>query len=141
MFKNLQKGILFIPVLIFVLSSDICSQNSNDSSILTDTNSSFSSGLLPAAVSIFPGILLHGAGHWAGGDKETGIYLLKMEGLGFGLFLLGTFSLGFSGASEAVSAPAIITIVSGLTICTGSWILDFHGSSGIFRGSSLNFPP
>ena len=59
----------------------------------------------PAATgaAIFPGVVVHGAGHFVAGNRRTGYRLLAMEGLGAGLTLGGFATLALTGASRHLS--------------------------------------
>src|SRR4051812_27157464 len=64
------------------------------------------SRLLPAAAAAVPGLVIHGAGHFALGQPRTARNLLLMEGVGLGAFLAGGLTLAFTGASRYFVAPA-----------------------------------
>lgn len=88
------------------------------------------SGLRRAAAigaSVFPGVLLHGSGHYALGEKRTAWRLLAAEGAGLGLIILGASSLIVTGASDQVNAPAIWTTATGAGLFMFSWFADMYG--------------
>ena len=85
-------------------------------------------GLLPGAVSIFPGIIIHGAGHYAGGDTETAKDLLLTEGIGL-LALIGAgYAVADTGASRKIIIPAMPLITGGAGLFLVSWFSDVYGS-------------
>jgi hypothetical protein len=86
-------------------------------------------GLLPAAAAILPGVLIHGTGHLAGGDREGGVTLLRWQGIGTAIFLSGVLPLGFSGASRHLVTPAAYLTAIGAGIFALSWFADVYGAS------------
>jgi hypothetical protein len=94
------------------------------------TADTFSPGVLPAAVAIGPGFIVHGAGHWAAGERETAKELLGAEGAGAGLFISGLAMLAVSGASEKISVPSIAMSVAGAGLFFNSYFSDIYGSAG-----------
>src|SRR5204863_8650382 len=71
-------------------------------------------GTPATAAALFPGVLVHGTGHFVAGDRRTGYRLLAMEGLGLGLTLTGGATLAFTGASRHLSPPIFALPVAGL---------------------------
>jgi hypothetical protein len=76
---------------------------------------------------IFPGIVLHGAGHWVGGDRRTAWRLLGMEGIGFAAMVGGFATLALTGASRHLVAPIFALPVAGVGLFTMSWLSDVYG--------------
>jgi hypothetical protein len=95
----------------------------------------FEPGVLPAAAALFPGLLLHGAGHWAAGDRDTAWNLLLAEGIGLGMMLTGISALAYTGADKRFSAPSISLIAAGLGLFTASWLADLLGAAGVPHGA------
>jgi hypothetical protein len=88
----------------------------------------FEPGVLPGLVAVAPGLLLHGAGHWAAGDGETARTLLAFEGLGWALVAAGGVPLVATGASRRFIGPSIAAIVAGVGIFGVSALSDVYGS-------------
>jgi hypothetical protein len=84
-------------------------------------------GALPAAAAVVPGVLLHGSGHFAGGDRPTAWRLLRVEGLGLGLMLAGVGGLALTGASQRTVEPFIWTAAAGGGLLASSWAADLYG--------------
>ena len=84
-------------------------------------------GALPAAAAVVPGVLLHGSGHFAGGDRPTAWRLLRDEGLGVGLMLAGVGGLALTGASRRTVEPFIWTTAAGGGLFATSWLADLYG--------------
>lgn len=89
--------------------------------------------------SLFPGVLLHGSGHWAMGEKRTAWRLLAAEGAGLGLIGLGASALIATGASDQLNAPAIWTTATGAGLFVFSWFADVYGvvSAGASTGDPV----
>lgn len=84
---------------------------------------------LPLAVAAVPGALVHGAGHYAAGESETGKNLLLMEGIGLGMFLSGGVTLALTGASRYLVAPAASVTMLGFGLFSTSYAADIYGTA------------
>jgi hypothetical protein len=83
---------------------------------------------LPTAVAVVPGVVVHGAGHFARGETATAKRLLLMEGVGLGLFLGGGLTLVLTGASRYFVAPAATVTIAGFGLFSTSYLADIYGS-------------
>lgn len=83
---------------------------------------------LPAAAAVVPGALVHGTGHFALGETQTGKNLLLMESVGLGLFLAGGLTIVFTGASRYFVAPAATTTMVGFGLFSTSYFADIYGT-------------
>ena len=84
-------------------------------------------GPLPVAAAVVPGILLHGSGHYAAGDRPTAWRLVRAETLGVGLLVAGLGTLALTGASDRTVEPAIWTMAAGGGLFATSWLADLYG--------------
>ncbi|HYP90242.1 MAG TPA: hypothetical protein VEQ59_18855 [Polyangiaceae bacterium] len=84
---------------------------------------------LPTAAAIVPGVVVHGAGHYALGEPETARQLLLMEGVGLGLFVTGGLTLWLSGASRYLVAPAATATIAGFGLFSTSYFADIYGTA------------
>jgi hypothetical protein len=84
--------------------------------------------VLPAAAAVAPGLVVHGAGHFALGQPKTAKNLLLMEGVGLGLFLTGGLTIVFTGASRYFVAPAATTTMVGFGLFSTSYLADIYGA-------------
>jgi hypothetical protein len=82
---------------------------------------------VPAAAAIVPGLVLHGSGHFAAGDRPTAYRLLKYEAIGLGALLLGGTVLALTGASRRTIEPTILTTAAGGGLLATSWLADLYG--------------
>ena len=80
-----------------------------------------------AGAAIFPGVIVHGAGHFVVGDHETGWRLLAIEGVGLGLLAGGVAGLAVSGAAPELVTPFIGMSVGGASLFVSSAIADLYG--------------
>jgi hypothetical protein len=95
-------------------------------------------GCLPGAVAIFPGVIVHGAGHYAAGDRETATDLMLIEAAGLITFLGASAYYAYTGASRKVSPVMVPLIAAGSSVFVLSWIADLYGSRpGPRRRSSV----
>ena len=85
--------------------------------------------LLPVAAAVVPGLLLHGAGHFAAGERRVARRLLVMEGIGLGMFVAGGAPLLLTGASRHSAAPSVALVVTGVGIFGLSWLADLYGAA------------
>lgn len=79
------------------------------------------------ATAIFPGVIVHGTGHWVRGEPQTARRLLYMEGAGIGLILLGGIPIVLSGASRRLVGPAAALVASGVGFFGISMLADLYG--------------
>jgi hypothetical protein len=99
---------------------------------------------LAVAAAVIPGILLHGAGHYVSGERETARRLLVVEGIALGSTGAGAVLLGVSGASRWVSGPAIGLGAAGIGVLALGWLADIYGAAGGARMGGrplLRVPP
>ncbi len=82
---------------------------------------------LAAAAAIVPGVIVHGAGHYAGGDPQTGSRLLALEGAGLGTVALGFVPIVASGASRRLVGPGVLLTVGGVGLFVISSLADLYG--------------
>lgn len=87
------------------------------------------SGWFPALLAVAPGTLVHGAGHFAAGDRDTALTLLGLEGLSLGLIGAGGVPIVFSGASRRIVGPSAALVVSGIGLFVLSGAADVYGAA------------
>jgi hypothetical protein len=85
-------------------------------------------GCLPGAVAIFPGVIVHGAGHYAAGDRDTATDLMLIETVSLFTFLGASAYYAYTGASRKVSPFMVPLIAAGSSVFLLSWIADLYGS-------------
>lgn len=91
------------------------------------TTSSAHAELAPVAVSIVPGLLVHGSGHFAAKQPATGRKLLAAEAVGIGMIGLSLLALSRTGASRRIVAPVAVTAVIGVGLFAFSALSDIYG--------------
>jgi len=79
------------------------------------------------AAAIVPGILVHGAGHFAAGDPQTASRLLILEGIGVGTLAVGFIPIVLTGASRRLVGPAAALSVAGVGLFAISMLSDLYG--------------
>ncbi len=136
----MSKEIISI-VAIIVVSSTNYTFAQNDTSTAptkelssTESDNTFQPGLLPGAVSVVPGFVMHGAGHWAAGDSQTAKKLLTAEICGIGLMFGGIFAAAMTGASPFTTGAAVIASTVGFSLFLHSYTSDIYGSTGSIGG-------
>ncbi|QSQ11703.1 hypothetical protein [Myxococcus landrumensis] len=72
--------------------------------------------VLPAAVSVVPGLLFHGLAPAIAGDGQTARRLFAMEGTGLGLIALGGVPIALTGASRRTIAPLYAVTLAGFSV-------------------------
>jgi hypothetical protein len=82
---------------------------------------------LPVAAAVVPGVLLHGSGHFAAGERMTAYRLVRAEALGLGLIAAGLGTLVVTGSSPRTIEPAIWTVSAGVGLFGTSWLADLYG--------------
>ena len=96
------------------------------------------SRLLPTAAAVVPGVVVHGAGHFAAGESSTAKKLLLMEGVGLGLFLSGGVTIVLTGASRYFVAPAATATMLGFGLFSSSFFADVYGNISPDGGAALS---
>ncbi|HEX8823136.1 MAG TPA: hypothetical protein VF794_24620 [Archangium sp.] len=86
--------------------------------------------VLPATVSVVPGLLLHGLGPLVAGDTGTAKRLFLLEGTGLGLFAAGGVPLALSGASRRVIGPLYAVTLTGFGLFSLSTLANLHAAVG-----------
>jgi hypothetical protein len=84
-------------------------------------------GALPATVAVLPGVLWHGSGHFAAGDRPTALRLFTIEGIGLGVMAAGLGGLLVTGASHRAIAPFAWMTAAGAGLFVTSWLADLYG--------------
>jgi hypothetical protein len=92
-------------------------------------------GAAAVGAAVFPGLVLHGSGHFVAGDRRTGWRLLAMEGAGLGLTGLGLGTLVVTGASRHLSPPIFALPVAGMGLFIASWLADVYGVTAPLAGT------
>ena len=92
------------------------------------------------AVAVGPGVIVHGAGHFAVGEPRVGRKLLTAEGVGLGATVGGLAGLALTGASKYTVAPFALVSIAGVGLIASSWLADVHGTAlrSDERGSPAN---
>jgi hypothetical protein len=97
-------------------------------------------GLVPTGAAVFPGLIVHGTGHFVAGDRKTGWRLLELEGAGLVLTGVGLGTLVATGASRHLSAPIFALPVAGIGLFAVSWLADAYGVSAPAGGTGTSVP-
>ncbi len=96
---------------------------------------------LPTVVAIVPGVLLHGSGHYAAGDKKTAYRLMALQGIGLGLMMVSGAALRFSGGSRYGNEITIPTLVTGAGVFINTGLADLYGSASGGRTTRFHDAP
>ena len=83
--------------------------------------------LLATGAAFVPGLLLHGSGHFALGERRSAYGLLAMEGAGLVGLIGGIGLLAAAGGSEKLAALYVPMAVSGLGLFAVSFLADVVG--------------
>lgn len=118
-------------------------QGANDADAGSDTEeaSEISPGVLPTLASIFPGVLVHGSGHYVGGDKKAAVQLLKWQAIGLSLAAASGLYLRLSGGSRYGNELSIPMLVTGSGLMINTFVADVFGSAGGGNDNHFKTPP
>lgn len=99
--------------------------------------------ILATAGSLFPGLLVHGTGHFIAQQPQTARRLLAIEGMGFGMMLAGVAGIAGLGATRRLIGPLIHTTIIGTGLFTVSALADLYGVIAPAQGTGSPFfkPP
>lgn len=84
--------------------------------------------VLPAAVSVVPGVLLHGLGPFVAGDFQTAGRHFLLQGSGLGLLVAGGVPIALSGASRRIIGPLYAVTLSGVGLFSISTLANLYGA-------------
>jgi hypothetical protein len=82
---------------------------------------------LAVGASLVPGVMLHGAGHFAIGRRTTAYKLFALEGIGLALLLAGAIPLVVSGASRYLVRTSGVVAAMGAGLLGNSLQADIWG--------------
>ena len=135
---SFMKALLLKFISLILISHVTLSANTIDSSpgimgdtIANDEQLSPYPSISGSILSIVPGVILHGSGHYFSGEKETGKDLMKLQGysfLGMASSLLGVVYTAGSGKTAPILYP--IGYFS-LGVFMSTWFADIMGTSGL----------
>jgi hypothetical protein len=83
---------------------------------------------LAVAAAVVPGLLLHGSGHFVGGDGGTARRLLAAEGVGLAAMVAGLGGLAATGAARRLVAPMVLLTNAGAGLLVASGLADLYGT-------------
>jgi hypothetical protein len=83
---------------------------------------------LAAGASIIPGLLVHGAGHFAAGESSNGYRLLAIEGVGIAGIVGGLATLRAVRGSEKLAPVYVPVTVTGVGLFIASFLADVAGT-------------
>jgi hypothetical protein len=86
-------------------------------------------GVLPTLAAVVPGILLHGSGAFAAGDRPLAKRLALLEAAGFGAFLTAGAVVAFTGTSRRLVGSFAPVIVMGGGVFLLGWLADIYAAS------------
>ncbi|MEO1267151.1 MAG: hypothetical protein AAFX99_03570 [Myxococcota bacterium] len=92
---------------------------------------------LNVVASVVPGVVVHGAGHMAAGDWETGTLLLAAEGAGLAMAVGGIAGLAVTGASSDLIVPFAWLLIEGAGLLLVPALADLYGVATPAGGTGL----
>ncbi|MBN2435135.1 MAG: hypothetical protein JXK07_07700 [Spirochaetes bacterium] len=115
----LFKRVVIYLLLLFLLNLDTV--------LSAEEQTSFNEVILPPVAAVVPGAVLHGAGHFVAGERETAGELLLIEGVGL-LMLAGSgYILADGGAPRDYTGPLVPFAAFGVSFLVLPFIADFYG--------------
>src|SRR5260221_838099 len=96
---------------------------------------------LAVSIALVPGVVAHGAGHFATGDNAAAARLLELELAGVAMAGTGAATFWFSGASRRWAGAATALTLVGGTLFLVSWLADIYGVAmpGAEKGGAPGF--
>jgi hypothetical protein len=118
---------LMCTILAFPPSSAIGAEGSGVVESAEDDPVVVSSDPLATGAAIVPGLLVHGAGHFAAGDTDTAIKLVTAQVSGLALAIGGIAVLAATGADPNFTPPGALMMIYGTGLFGGSFLADIFG--------------
>lgn len=91
-----------------------------------------------AALSLVPGVLVPGGGHWMIGDRAGARKMLLLKGAGLALFAVGFAPILYTNAADQVMHAAYPVTVGGFGLFALSTLMDLTGA--VFSGQPPGAP-
>ena len=127
----LASAILLASAPLDAIADSSQQAATKDADAGSDTETSkISPGVLPTLASIFPGVLVHGSGHYVGGDKKAAVQLLRWQAIGLSLAAPAALYLRLSGGSRYGNELSIPLLVTGSGLMINTFVADVFGSAG-----------
>ncbi|RKG92385.1 hypothetical protein, partial [Corallococcus carmarthensis] len=82
--------------------------------------------VLPVAVAVVPGLVLHGLGAWTAGDAATARGLFAAEAIGLGLIGAGLVPIALTGASRKTIGPLYAVTLTGAGVFSLSMLANLY---------------
>jgi hypothetical protein len=86
-------------------------------------------GVLPFVAAVVPGVVVHGAGLWAAGDREASYRVVAAEGIGLGMMGAGAVPLILTDASGQNLDIGFALLLAGAGLFLTSALADLYGAS------------
>lgn len=86
-------------------------------------------GILPTALAVGPGFVLHGAGAFVAGDRLAARRLLLSEGVSVTTFFATGALLATTGASRKLVAVGLPIVATGVSVFMLGWAADIYAAS------------
>lgn len=96
---------------------------------------------LGSAAAVFPGIAIHGLGHYIAGDNKTAFKLARYQLIGLGMMAASGLYLGLSAGSRYGNEITIPLLVSGSGIFINTWLADIYGTASGGTSRTYLVPP
>lgn len=80
------------------------------------------------AAAVFPGLLIHGSGHYVRGERETAKKLLSVQAAALAAVILGGVPLAVTGGSSKLVLPTVPLLIGGSAVLMGNWFADLYGT-------------
>lgn len=128
-------------VIIYNNSLAEIQKSDSTSLVIPDTSKKIEyPSFIGIAASIFPGVLLHGSGHYVAGNKKEGLSMLKWSGIGLGTTIAGLVGMGLTGGADELMPILIPVTFMGFGVFMSTWLLDIMGTANLHGTQELTHP-
>lgn len=114
--------------LLLVSGTAQASPPEQDEGVDPDGEPSAGLRTLSVLTSLVPGALLHGAGHFTMGRRDAAYRLFAVQGIGFGMLVLGGLPIVLTGANRYVTREAAVIGALGVGLWAITWQSDVYGA-------------
>jgi hypothetical protein len=139
-----MRACLLFALAILWVGAPAWAQSSTPGAVAADEQPiSAGKRSLGIAAALIPGVILHGSGSFAMGDRKTASRVALIQAISTSAILVGGLPLALTYGSPKLTNLAIPLIIGGAGLFMTTWLADIYAVSGLsrFAGRPVGAPP